>query len=184
MKTVVMVAWIPLLFCGCTTFTNYGRAREMQEAAEKQRLHAEFRRLDGRLQGVEMENADLRREIQALRAEITRVAAEHRVVLDERLREMDGRMQEAERVRGTDREAILGAVSKEVTTLVNSLRQGDTVAMTEDGYVHVIKQGQTLSEIAEAYKVTVALIVRANHLKDPHAIRMGQKLFIPKGTGR
>lgn len=48
------------------------------------------------------------------------------------------------------------------------------------GYEHVVEAGQTLSEIAQAYGVRTDAIVRENQLKDAGAIRVGQKLFIPK----
>jgi LysM repeat protein len=48
------------------------------------------------------------------------------------------------------------------------------------GYEHVVEAGQTLSEIALAYKVRADAIVKENGLKDASSIRVGQKLFIPK----
>lgn len=48
------------------------------------------------------------------------------------------------------------------------------------GYEHVVEAGQTLSEIAHAYKVRVDAILKENKLKDANSVRVGQKLFIPK----
>ncbi|MBQ3809559.1 MAG: LysM peptidoglycan-binding domain-containing protein [Kiritimatiellae bacterium] len=47
-------------------------------------------------------------------------------------------------------------------------------------YEHKVGSGQTVSEIARAYGVTVADIARANNLKAPnYVIRENQTLWIP-----
>jgi LysM repeat protein len=48
--------------------------------------------------------------------------------------------------------------------------------------VHTIRSGETLSEIASSYNVTVQEIVQANGLEDPNRIVTGQNLIIP-GSG-
>ncbi|MFO7293346.1 MAG: LysM peptidoglycan-binding domain-containing protein [Actinomycetes bacterium] len=47
--------------------------------------------------------------------------------------------------------------------------------------VHVVEAGETLGVIAARYKATVAAIAKANDLKNPNLIRVGQKLTIPAG---
>ncbi len=54
-----------------------------------------------------------------------------------------------------------------------------TAAGGEQGYEHVVEKGQYLSTIAKAYGVTIDEIKKANDLKND-ALRVGQKLFIPK----
>ena len=49
--------------------------------------------------------------------------------------------------------------------------------------VHVVEAGETLGVIAARYKATVAAIAKANDLKNPNLIRVGQKLTIPAGGG-
>ena len=46
--------------------------------------------------------------------------------------------------------------------------------------VHIVQPGDTLSKLAETYKTTVEAIQKANNLKDPNVIVVGQKLVIPK----
>ncbi len=48
------------------------------------------------------------------------------------------------------------------------------------GYEHVVEANQTLSAIAQAYKVPLNVIVRENNIKNPAEIYVGQKIFIPK----
>ncbi len=47
------------------------------------------------------------------------------------------------------------------------------------GYSHTVEAGQTLSAIAQAYKVSVRAIMEANGIKDPTKLQVGQTLFIP-----
>ena len=54
-----------------------------------------------------------------------------------------------------------------------------TSGETQRGYEHVVEQGQTLSDIALAYKVKVDAILKANPNVEPTKLKIGQKLFIP-----
>lgn len=54
-----------------------------------------------------------------------------------------------------------------------------TQALADTSYV--VQKGDNLSRIATRFNVTVDAIVRANHLKDPNAIQVGQTLIIPDG---
>jgi len=47
------------------------------------------------------------------------------------------------------------------------------------GYKHTVEKGQTLSEIAKGYGKSVDSIMKANNIKDPASLRVGQVLFIP-----
>ena len=52
---------------------------------------------------------------------------------------------------------------------------GDTV----DAFVHTVKSGDTLFEIALRYDQTVEALVAANNLLDPGLLHVGQQLIIP-----
>jgi LysM repeat protein len=54
-----------------------------------------------------------------------------------------------------------------------------TASPVVEGIVHTIRRGETLSEIAVQYGVTVKEIVEANGLTNPSRIITGQKLIIP-----
>jgi murein DD-endopeptidase MepM/ murein hydrolase activator NlpD len=47
---------------------------------------------------------------------------------------------------------------------------------------HVVGEGETLNGIANRAKVSRDAIIKANALKDPFVVRIGQKLRIPRGT--
>jgi LysM repeat protein len=44
---------------------------------------------------------------------------------------------------------------------------------------YVVREGDSLSSIAERFDVTEAAIIRANNLADPDRILVGQELLIP-----
>ena len=46
--------------------------------------------------------------------------------------------------------------------------------------IHVVKPGENLYRIGQIYHVSHEAIAKRNHLKNPTAIRPGQKLVIPK----
>lgn len=45
---------------------------------------------------------------------------------------------------------------------------------------YTVKRGDTLSEIAEKYQVTVEALVASNGIRNPDIIKAGQKLIIPE----
>ena len=47
------------------------------------------------------------------------------------------------------------------------------------GITHVVKSGETLFRISQAYEVKVALLLETNRLKPSATLKIGQKLFIP-----
>jgi len=46
--------------------------------------------------------------------------------------------------------------------------------------VYIVKPGDTLGAIADKFGTTVEAIVEANDIKDPHFIKDGQELVIPR----
>ncbi len=58
------------------------------------------------------------------------------------------------------------------------------VARAQDGSrTHVVRDGETLTSIANRYSVSMDALIAANNLKDPNAITVGQRLIIPGGSG-
>ncbi|MCC7451525.1 MAG: LysM peptidoglycan-binding domain-containing protein [Anaerolineae bacterium] len=58
------------------------------------------------------------------------------------------------------------------------------VVHAQDGNrTHIVRDGDTLTSIANRYGVSVDALIAANNLKDPNAIVVGQQLIIPGGSG-
>ncbi len=82
-------------------------------------------------------------------------------------------------------EAMRGEIVEDLSTRITKIAKQQQQARAAEkatqksGYSHVVEAGQTISAIAEAYKVTASSIIKANKISDPTKIRVGQKLFIP-----
>jgi LysM repeat protein len=53
------------------------------------------------------------------------------------------------------------------------------VVYAQGGTTHIVRDGETLTSIAQRYHTTVEALVAANHLKDGNALYVGQRLVIP-----
>jgi N-acetylmuramoyl-L-alanine amidase len=51
------------------------------------------------------------------------------------------------------------------------------------GSIHVVRRGETLSEIAARHGTSVERLARVNNIKNPGLIRVGQKIRVPGGGG-
>src|SRR5258708_34361543 len=68
-----------------------------------------------------------------------------------------------------------------LTLLILSISPYSTFA--QDGPItHIVRQGETLTSIANRYHVSVNAIIAANHLQDADSLYIGERLVIP-GTG-
>ena len=89
----------------------------------------------------------------------------------------------------TSQEKMRGEIVEDLTGKIAAIskREADAraaaakaaAAAQKSGYNHTVEAGQTLSAIADAYKVPVRTIMKANKISDPSKLRVGQKLFIP-----
>lgn len=128
-------------------------------------------------------------------------------VIEQRQATINARLSAAENGNGFATKSDLAAVRADLTTLRNAQKglrdeiitnitgkmtniidQRDAaakkaieaaVAAQKSGYEHIVRSGETVSAIAQAYKVSVQSILKANRIKDPTKIRVGQKLFVP-----
>ena len=136
------------------------RVNAMQQ--DTAQLEQRVSKIDRAITTLQNENAKLRDEVKALRDELAQVKAD----------------------RETLRKQITDDIVTRITTVIEKQNaqkppQRNNTTGKETGRVHVVEAGQTLSEIATAYKSTVAAITKANDLKNPNNLRVGQELFIP-----
>jgi LysM repeat protein len=70
------------------------------------------------------------------------------------------------------------------TLILTMLPAAALAAPAASGDYHKVHHGETLSEIAKHYGVTVWALAEANGISDPNTIYVGQHLYIPPaGTG-
>jgi len=78
------------------------------------------------------------------------------------------------------RRVLLNLFLALVLVLVSVLPAG--ASPLQQGTVHVVRRGENLTGIAARYGTTVSALVRANNIRNPNWIYVGQRLTIP-GTG-
>ena len=137
-------------------------------------------RVDAMETEVECIQQELQQQAAANSADRSRTAA----AFEQRVADLEKTLARLEKERAADRQAIIDQLSRKIAELLRksgSAPTGRRVNRGSDyGYEHVVKAGETLSEIAAAYGVTVRSIVEANDIPNPDRLRVGQKLFIPE----
>ena len=154
-----------LLLSGCQS--PYYQSRSAQTGqTEDQRIAQETqRRMDGRLETLEME--------------ISRISGE----LDSLRRNLDTRCAAIEQKSETDKRELIARLSGQLEKLLVKAAPpaaAPTSGGSAYGIEHVVRPGETLSTIATAYGASVKKLIGINNLKNPDRLFVGQKLFIPE----
>ncbi len=165
---------------GCTTI--YGEddtgliSQEARLAMDVQNLQARVDRLQERVLEMDQERQLIYRQMEQL--EIKQETA--RRDQEARVRSVETAMSGYESARQRDRDEVVATLSQKMAEIVRAQPAPTARPRVMQGYEHVVKSGETLSAIASAYGVRTTAIIEANDLKNPNALRAGQKLFIPE----
>lgn len=175
-KIGILLLGISILSSGCETLTGQQRRQsELRTHGELNNLKARIQRLEERLEGIEEGREDVYSQLSGLREMQGQAAAKHDVELRAIESKLSAQTAEQERAR----KAMVDQLSKKVATIVKT-QSTVSSSRSESGYEHVVKPGETLSEIAKAYGVRISVITKSNALKNPDDLRVGQTLFIPE----
>lgn len=137
---------------------------------------------------------DLAAELAALREEQSRITTQ--TVRPDDLKKLADKIREIDQKREEDKRLILEELRKLAQTPLPEPkpRKEDSKpspepsqtqpSIPQKGYEYVVKEGDTISAIVEAYRqngvnVTVDMVLKANPNVKPKSLRVGQKLFIP-----
>ena len=169
-----------------------------QDAATEERLN----KLTAQIQDLVEAQGTQSKRIEALAKELQAVEHEQQTkpVADyasqSDVKELAAKLKEVDRKRQEDNDRILdelkklgrnlgaGSGRKPVTPKVVEDVSPKTPVTPEKGFEHVVKSGQTLSAIIQAYKeqnikVTMKQVLDANPGLKPEKMFVGQKIFIP-----
>ncbi|MBU0714649.1 MAG: LysM peptidoglycan-binding domain-containing protein [Verrucomicrobia bacterium] len=173
---------------GCVTMQDSSEVTQQQE--DMLLLKEDLNRTKGKLETLEMEYQRLLRELDAMQgaAASSKGATSSTQV---RIDELERRLSVLEGARAKDRQAIVDQLSGKMVDIMGDRTTGKSSQKSKSaatkasatgmtGYEHVVKEGDTLSAIATAYKVKIDAIAEANKLQSPYTLRTGQKLFIPQ----
>lgn len=163
---------------GCATFdTEQDQALEMQ-TYQFNGLKADVSRLKEQVAAIERSQQELYRRLDqgasGDRAEVQRLKSS--------VAQLEQSLQALESARGSDRQEIIDTLAKRLADVSRTQGSSTRAAASakERGVEHIVQPGQTVSEIAAAYKVSTSKILKANNITNPNTVRVGQKLFIPE----
>jgi len=149
------------------------RRDEARRQAEMESLLLRVQRLEESVKGLDESREAVYRDMEGVQ-ERSRADSEKTAT---RLSEIESSLKAAEVARAELRDDVVADLSVKMAGIIRSQKPHQ---QTEVGRRHVVQTGETVSEIAKAYKVTVPAIVKANRLQDASMIRVGQTLFIPE----
>jgi LysM repeat protein len=184
------MGWLALvvagLMSGCITLPEEARERDAARAAEEARrqkvlsdLRADLDQLRERVKTIAVVQEDLTRQLDALGKTTVRdqrASQERLAALDRALRQIEADRAKLQQQIVSDLSGKMAEIIKAQTVPPPSVEPPKAMA----GYEHVVKVGETLSQIAAAYKVKAQAIIDANNITNPKTLKAGQKLFIPE----
>lgn len=177
MKTLNVFLMIMLLsLSGCSTLVYDRRNEEMRKRAELDRMQREIAQLQNRVAEMGEGQHRVFSDVESTRTS----SAQKRQAIADRLSAIEQTLAAQPAEREKLRKEIVDTLSGKLGRIMQAQEPRPARQHSTSGYEHVVKPGETISEIASAYGVTVAVIVRENNLKDANSIRAGSKLFIPE----
>ncbi len=195
MKTLSLclcAALVVAALSGCETMGSYRAAEEARWREDIRLVQEDSRKLEGRIEGIEIEVERIGRTLDSLRNEQSRATASQLQQLQARLGELEARIARVDAAREKDKQELIDRLSARIAEIMARsapARSSASAAAPQKkpsqkaamaGYEHEVKSGETLSAIAAAYGVSVKVILDNNDIKDPNRLRVGQKLFIPE----
>ena len=195
MKTELLIVAMALVMAGCVT-DQQGQVNRGVEHNGNQALQQEtLTRLNDQVQVLQGQVDNLQRELASVKSRAGQAGATASDATATELQQLKAKVAQIEAANLQQKQIILDEVAKQLDS--SSRRTGRATAAptrtsttpstttntngnAEQGFEHVIKAGETLSAIAKAYGVSVDAIIKANSIKDPKSLQIGQKLFIPK----
>lgn len=184
MKALCGAMALGLMLAGSGCVTMMDEKNLAQQQADFDSLRTDVDVLKEKMSIIQAEQQALARDLEA-----TRRAPSEDAAARARVDQLEQQIRAVNAARDGDRRQIVDDISKKVVGLVNSSSpraassgrssSGRSGGGTETGYEHEVKSGETLSAIAQAYKVSPGAIMKANSMKPSAILRVGQKLFIP-----
>ncbi len=177
MKNVAfLLVGMAILCSGCETLS--GRQRRVSETRlynEIVNMKTSIQQLEQRVDGMEAGREDIYAQLANIQATQDRLAAQR----SSEIQAIDSKLAAQRASEERTRKEIVANLSRKMADIIRTQAPASAVR-SESGYEHMVKPGETLSEIAKAYSVSVNVVTKANNLKNPDDLRVGQKLFIPE----
>jgi len=178
MRNLFLVLGVLAVGGGCETLSGQQqRVAQTRLYNEMANQTVQIQRLEQRLNGMEAEREVLYGQMAALQQALAESDSRRHADLAAVHAQLTAEAQAQENLRRELADERSGRIAKILQTQAAAASAG---TRKQAGYVHTVTAGQTLSVIAREYKTTTDAIVKANNLKSPHDIKVGQELFIPE----
>ncbi|MGD0815060.1 MAG: LysM domain-containing protein [Verrucomicrobiota bacterium] len=203
---------LPLMAQDATGNTSSNPANTAAAIAAKEDAEERYKRLAADLQAVQSDNEALHAKITAMEEEIQtlRTAQAHSADnsgIQNDLKRLADAIQEVDKKRLEDKEAISEEIRKSIGGLERSLGSVSTPARpsapkpstvaeplaSDKGYLYTIQEGDRLDLIVKAYNadfkskglktITLRQAKEANPNVDWNRLRVGQKIVVPRPDG-
>lgn len=148
----------------------------VRRESEIERLSADVAKLKERVEALAVTQQQLYQQMDGLQASVRDDNARVR----QALADMDHAVKSLDESQKSSRQELEDTMTKRLPEILSRTPAAAPSQRVERGYEHVVQAGQTLSEIAAAYKVKPQDIIKANKLQNANTLRVGQKLFIPE----
>ena len=177
MKTITLIlVVVSVVFqCGCSTYGEDARQAKARASHQRSSQAQDIQMLKDRLSGIALAQEHLSTDIMELKKLVAGSAAETKDVNEKLNRAVKGLEERDVKMQKETIQALSVKIAEIMKAQVSS-----SGGVSGSGVEHVVKPGQTLSAIAQAYGVTVSAIVKANKIADPNNVKVGKKLFIPQ----
>ncbi len=140
----------------------------------------EMTRMTGRQENLQIQIDEIWNELQKMRETERRQSREALDALGKKVTDLERQVSRLETARAQDRQEIIDRMTATISQMLASspaARPANRGSQT--GVEHTVRSGETLSEIASAYGVTLRALMQANQMQNPDRIRVGDRIFIP-----
>ena len=175
MKSMIFVLGVILLIGNsCETLSGQQkRQKEMRLHNDITNLKASVERLEQRLDGIEAGREDVYEQISDSQASRERSATQHATEIEA----LNSKLIAQKKAQALREKQMVSNLSKTMAGIIE--KSAATSGGSVSGVEHPVQAGETLSEIAAAYGVKTKAIIKANRMKNPDDLKIGQLLIIP-----
>lgn len=188
---LLAVATALLLMSGCVTTYEDRAKHQVHMQSDFNLLEEKSRQMNGRVEGVEMQLEDVQRTMDELRRETSGSGQAMTDATSSRLDALETKLSNLEVNRERDRQEIIDKLTEKITAIMNTRPSTVPVSAprttgprptttSEYGYEHQVQPGETLSQIAASYGVSMQSIIDANTIQNANDVKAGTKLFVPE----
>jgi LysM repeat protein len=181
-RLTALLALAALAGGGCTSLRGMQSTRQTREMSESMLMQEQVRQISGRLENIQSQIDQLWSEIDQVRSASRKDSQAVADNLDSRVQELTQQLARIDSARAADKQEIIDKMSSSIGKMMaaSAPRPSSGRNISQYGVEHTVQAGQTLSEIAAAYGVKVSVLIEANSISNPNALKVGQKLFIPE----